>query len=86
MQFSVEIPDELARHIMATGGDLSRKALEALAFEELRAGRITEPDLARVLGLGRLQLEGLLKAHGVYQDYSLEDFEAERMALKKIGL
>jgi uncharacterized protein YgbK (DUF1537 family) len=86
MQFTVEIPDDLARRVIAAGGDVSRQAVEALALEELRAGRITEPELAQVLGMGRLQLDGFLKAHGVYQEYTLEDFEAERRALKEIGL
>lgn len=86
MQFTVEIPDDLARRVIAAGGDVSRQAVEAFALEELRAGRITEPELAQALGLGRLQLDGFLKAHGVYQEYTLEDFEAERTALKEIGL
>lgn len=86
MQFTVEIPDDLARRVIASGADVSRQAVEALALEELRAGRISEPELAQALGLGRLQLDGFLKAHGVYQEYTLEDFEAERMALKEAGL
>ena len=52
----------------------------------IRDSRITEPEFAEALGLGRLQLDGFLKAHGVYQEYTLEDFEAERAALKEIGL
>ncbi|MGD0297933.1 MAG: UPF0175 family protein [Bryobacteraceae bacterium] len=86
MQFTLDIPDDLARRVIAAGGDVSRQALEAFALEELRAGRITEPEFAEALGLGRLQLDGFLKAHGVYQEYTLEDFEAERAALKEIGL
>ncbi len=86
MQFTVDIPDDLARRVIAAGGDVSRQALEAFALEELRSGRITEPELAQALGLGRLQLDGFLKAHGVYQEYTLEDFEAERTALKEIGI
>jgi hypothetical protein len=86
MQFTVDIPDDLARRVIAAGGDVSRQALEAFALEELRSGRITEPELAQALGLGRLHLDGFLKAHGVYQEYTLEDFEAERTALKEIGL
>ena len=86
MQFIVDIPDDFARRIIAAGGDVSRQAVEALALEELRAGRISEPELAQALGLGRLQLDHFLKAHGVYQEYTLEDFEAERMALKEAGL
>lgn len=85
MQVNLEIPDDVARSLEETGGDLSRRALEAFALEELRAGHITEHQLRKMLGLGHIQLDGFLEAHGIYQDYSLEDFEAERQALKEIG-
>jgi hypothetical protein len=39
-----------------------------------------------MLGLERLQLDGFLKAHNVYEDYTLEDFEKERRALRELGL
>jgi hypothetical protein len=55
------------------------------ALEELRAGRITESELAEALGLERLRLNEFLKAHDVYQEYTLENFEAERRALKELG-
>lgn len=86
MQVNLQIPDDVARSLAEAGGDLSRRALEAFALEELRAGHITESQLRKMLGLGRIQLDGFLKAHGIYQDYALEDFEAERQALKEIGL
>jgi hypothetical protein len=38
-----------------------------------------------MLGLARIELDGFLKSRGVYQDYSLEDFEQERQALKEPG-
>ena len=85
MQVSFEIPDELAVNIAGLG-DLSRRALEAFALEELRAGRISEPQLCDMLGLARIQADGFLKSHGVYHDYSMADFERERAALKRLGL
>jgi hypothetical protein len=39
-----------------------------------------------MLGLARIQLDGFLKSHGIYQDYTLEDFERERQDLKELGL
>jgi len=86
MEVTLQIPDDIASRISEAGGDLSRRALEAFALEELKAGRITEPELGRMLGLARLQIDGFLKAHGVYEDYTLEDFEQERQALKELGL
>ena len=86
MQVNLQIPDDVANSLAKAGGDLSRRALEAFALEELRAGNITESELRKMLELGRIQLDGFLKAHGIYQDYTLDDFEAERQALKEIGL
>jgi Uncharacterised protein family (UPF0175) len=87
MQLALQLPDELAAHLggEAVHDKLERRALEAFALEELRAARITEPQLRKILGLARIQLDGFLKSHGIYQDYSLEDFEQERQALKELG-
>lgn len=84
MEVTVQIPDDIAARL-AEAGDLARRALESFALEELKAGRITEPELGRMLGLARLQIDGFLKSHGVYDDYTLEDFEQERAALKSLG-
>ena len=86
MELTVKIPDELANRMRASGGDLSRRALEALALEEFKSGRITKPELRRLLGFGtRYQLDGFLKSHDVYEDYTMEDFEQDREDLKQLG-
>jgi hypothetical protein len=85
MDVTFQIPDELAGSV-AGAGDLSRRALEAFALEELRAGRITEVQLSAMLNLARIQVDGFLKSHGVFEEYTLEDFEEERRALKELGL
>ena len=85
MEVTIRIPDDLAARLRDSGGDLSRRALEGFALEELRAGRITEPQLCEMLGLARIELDGFLKSHGVYPDYTWEDFEQERQALKELG-
>src|SRR4051812_24462590 len=65
MEVTFHIPDDLASRV-AAAGDLSRRALEAFALEELRAGRITEPQLREMLGLARIQMDGFLKSHGIF--------------------
>jgi hypothetical protein len=86
MELTVQIPDDLARSMSASGGDLSRRALEALALEEFKSGHITKPELRRLLGFGtRYRLDGFLKAHDVYEDYTMEDFDQDRAALKQLG-
>ena len=34
----------------------------------------------------RYQLDRFLKSHGVYEDYTMEDFDHDRDALKQLGL
>lgn len=74
MEVTLHIPDEIAAHLTQDGGDLARRALESFAIEELRAGRITEQELRKMLGLARIQMDGFLKSHGIYQDYTLRRF------------
>jgi hypothetical protein len=85
MDVTFHIPDELVDSVTSTV-DLPRRALEAFALEELRAGLITEVQLCDMLGLTRIQVDGFLKAHGVFEEYTLEGFEEERSALKELGI
>jgi predicted HTH domain antitoxin len=86
MNLTVEIPDELAGRLNAAGGDLSRRALEALALEEYKSGHLTEDELRRLLGFGtRYRLDGFLKAHGVLiDDYTIEDLRSEVETLQRL--
>ncbi len=86
MELTVQIPDDIASRLLAGGGDLSRRALEALALEEFKSGHINKADLRRLLDFGtRYQLDGFLKSHGVYEEYTIDDFEREREDLKRAG-
>ena len=51
MNLTGHIPDDLATRLIAAGGDLSRRALEALAAEEYKHDRLTKPELQRLLGV-----------------------------------
>ncbi len=87
MEVSFTIPDDIAGRITSRPADLSRQALEALAAEEYRQGKIHKPDLRRLFGFETsYEIDGFLKAHNVYDEYTLEDFNRERAALKSLGL
>jgi hypothetical protein len=86
MNLIVEIPDDVAQRLNAVGGDLSRRALEALVAEEYKQGHLTKPDLRRLLSLETSdQIDGFLKAHDVWIDYTLQDLERERAGLQRLG-
>lgn len=86
MNLTVHIPDDLASRLSAAGGDLSRRALEALAVEEYKHDRLTKPELQQLLGIETsFQLDEFLKAHDVWIEYTQEDAERERQGLQRLG-
>jgi len=85
MDVTVHIPDDLASR-MSAAGDLTRRVLEALAAAEYRRGRLTKPDLRRLLEFETGdQIDGFLKEHEVFEDYTLEDLLREREGLRRLG-
>ena len=74
----VDIEVELDRQVMTTR--------EVLALEEYKSGHLTKPELRQLLGFETsYQLDGFLKAHDVWIDYTVEDLERERTSLKRLG-
>jgi hypothetical protein len=86
MELTVQIPDDLAQRLSTAGGDLARRALEALVAEEYKQGHLTKPDLRRLLGFETSdQIDTFLKAHDIWIDYTIEDLERERDGLRRLG-
>lgn len=84
LALTLELPDDLAAHLAAGGRDLHRAALEAFAVAEYRARRLSDAQFRRLLGLSRLEADGVLKAHEVWLDYTLEDFRRDGEALREL--
>jgi uncharacterized protein UPF0175 len=84
-EITVRIPEALAR-LVAAGGEVERRAIEALALDEFRQGHLTKAELRRLLGFGtRMRLDEFLKAHDVYEPYTLADLDRERRDLQRLG-
>lgn len=65
MDVPVRIPDEIAVTPSAAGGNLSRRAREALALEEDCGGWLSKAELRSLPGFEtRYKLDRVLKAHG----------------------
>ena len=74
MQVSLEISEDLGRRIAADPGELPRAALEGLALEAIRSGKLTASQARRLLGIpSRYEMDGFLKAHGVFLNLTLDD-------------
>jgi hypothetical protein len=82
MVVTLEISEELARHLGSAAPQMSR---EALGLEALRQGLWTEAELGCFLGLSRIALDQFLKAHGVELPYTWEDLEREREVHRRLA-
>jgi hypothetical protein len=86
MNVMLHIPDDVAADL-SVGGDLERQALEALALESYRAGRLTRPALRRLLGFGsRPALDAFLVSHEIFGAYTEQDLARDRQDLQTLGL
>jgi len=86
MNITVPIPDALAERLAAGGVDLERRALEALALTEYQAGRLSNPELRELLGLQtRYEMDGFLKAHGVYEDFTIDEIQEQVRNMERLG-
>lgn len=84
MNVEIKVPEDVARQLEEKWGNVSRRALEAVALEAYRSGAITEAQLQRMLGLSsRWAVEAFLKQVHAYLDYSEADLERDLTALRK---
>jgi hypothetical protein len=75
---TLEVPEDLAPLLGQNVAGLSRAALEALALEGLRTGKLTEAQARRLIGIeSRYEMGGFLKAHGLLLKLSPEDIERD---------
>jgi predicted HTH domain antitoxin len=65
MEVILRIPDDVAERLLAAGGDVSRRALEALALEGYREQTLTLYQVSEMLGLSRVETEDFLGRHHV---------------------
>ncbi len=85
-QVILEIPDDLLAALAAPGQELARSVLEAIVLEAYRERKLSTAQLRRLLGFETgYELDGFLKTHQVWLEYSLEDLKHDREAHHKVG-
>lgn len=66
MDVHFDVPEEVARQLAAEPGGISRVAVEALAAEGVRSGKLTVYQARQMLGIrSGYEMDGFLKARGV---------------------
>jgi len=74
MQVHLDVPEDMAQRFAAEPGGITRAALEALAIEGIRSGKLTVYQAREMLGIpSRYEMDGFLKAHGVLLPITMED-------------
>jgi len=78
MEVTLHIPDEVAKQLVTEGGDLSRRALEALAIEGYRKQILGLYEISQMLGLSRIEAEDFLGHNQVpLADLTVADLDRE---------
>jgi predicted HTH domain antitoxin len=84
MQFTVEMPDQVARQWGETPDAVGRRVLEDAAVEGYRAGRISQRQVGALLGFDYWQTEIFLSKRCVPVNYSAADIAADTVTFEKI--
>jgi Uncharacterised protein family (UPF0175). len=78
MNVAIELPKEIAEILAGPHDDLARVALEALAAQGYRDGKLTHAEVQQMLGFNsRWDTDAFLKQAGAYLDYTEADLERD---------
>jgi hypothetical protein len=76
MQVMIEVPEDIAHQFAGDLSGLSRAAMEALAVEGVRSGKLSGGQARRMLGYQtRMQVDAFLKERGVCFPITAQDVE-----------
>ena len=85
MTIELQLPDDIAKDLSAASSDLSRVALESLALEGYRDGRLSEEQVRRMLGFeSRFDVHAFLKRHRTPLNYTLADLEDDSAVARSL--
>lgn len=83
MTISFDIPMSIEQRLRLLAGDASQYAKEAFLVELYRRRSITHFELGTALGLARLEVDEVLKRHGVPLDLTPEVLRSEIESLRE---
>jgi hypothetical protein len=87
MEVTVYIPDTIGKRLGKDIDEIPRWLLEKAGLEAYRAREISGYELRLMLGLkSRLELDAFLKTHGVYLEYSDDDFRHDAETSRQLKL
>jgi hypothetical protein len=84
MSILIELPEDLERALRQQMDNLDASAKEAFLVDLYREGKIGYGQLCRGLGIGRMEVEAILKRHKVYYEITVEDVVRESDEVRKL--
>lgn len=84
MSITIELPDEIAQQLENAWGNVSRRALEALAVEGYRSGDLSAGQVAELLGLSPWETEKFLKKREADLHYSPDDLQLDLQTQERL--
>ena len=85
MSVTISLPARIQQHLESGwGGDLPRRAKEALAVEGYRTGLLSLGEVAEMLALSINDADGFLKERGLAAIESSDEIDADSVALEEL--
>lgn len=85
MALTIDLPPDVERSLRADIPDLEADAKEAYAVDLYRRGNLSKTQLTEVLGVDRLEAEGVLKRHAIFDgSISESDIDSDRQTLERL--
>lgn len=84
MEVRLTIPDHIVAQLQPNGGDLGRRALEALAIEGYRTEGLSLGQVAEMLSLSINEADSFLEERGIPLLSTLADFDHDRASLESL--
>ena len=86
MDVRIQIPDDIAAQIQTNGGNLPRSIIEAYALEGYKSGQLSTYQVQELLEFETpMEVDGFLKSHGVFLDYTEEDLAEDIATSRRVS-
>jgi hypothetical protein len=83
MEVTVELPDEIVKHL-GEASEMPRQMLEAFAAEAYRGQRLSRHQLSQLLGFDYWETEKFLTQHEARRAVTLADLQIDRQSLASL--
>ena len=85
MTIQMNIPEDIAQHLSVNGKDLAQVAFELMVAEAYHEEILTHEEILQVMRYQTpMEVDGFLKKHQVWLEYTVEDFEREIEASRQL--